>query len=389
MKEFRVVINQNPSMSSGFWGGRSAASVLSYYYKCQSEGRVILGTSLEFRGLGTYREAMKRFIKAGQRLEDQNEVEATDVVFGNRGYVYLPYDPIYPTISSGISASFKIEEIRPSRDFSSEEISKWRLGSTLITRGRELDSGLYVVASQVSISSTSINGRSPVAEVLAVLTDDGRRSRFFDAYTGLTKRRKCAFVLAEHGEWGVVDDVLRSHVVDQSKLAPISVVDYLIKRNRIRESLVHSVFSVLASHADWYLNFEVPIGRDRIDFLVKEGLDPSEPFKLIEVKLGGAEEAIEQLESYVKRVEREVLERRGNSEYFFALWDEERCAPKPLVGVILCGHEDDDAIRHAKERGFGVWTYHFTISKDLSDPSRPVLGMTVSDLDKGRVLLST
>ena len=129
----------------------------------------------------------------------------------------------------------------------------------------------------------------------------------------------------------------------------------------------------------WWVNFEVPIRKGRIDFLVKRSI--ADPWRVIEVKLQDNPDAVEQLHTYIKDIKRDVRDHKEHS-YFWPLWNgRRRC--KILKGVVLCAYPGKDTLKEVKHRhyGYAIWTHEYR-SKDNK------LRLIIRD-EQGKIILGT
>ena len=167
--------------------------------------------------------------------------------------------------------------------------------------------------------------------------------------------RQNAFVHATTNEWKKFDKLAKRKTLDITQVA-----DALIKNNRIHESLVHEMLKMMFAKEGWWVNFEVPILRGRIDFLVKQGFTDRYPWRVIEVKLEDNPKAVDQLHTYIDDIKSEVRKIKDpyDSYYWLLCKGQGKCVK--LKGVVLCADPGTETREEARKYDYDVWTYKYT-----------------------------
>lgn len=377
-KEFRVVLYFSRTGSGEFYGGRLAASPLACYYYQKRKGKVLLGTDFLCYGLGKYHDAIKDHLDSKKVIKDfpiklklkYNE----DTIFSKKGYIYQNEDPIYDSLGKGIYWQFDIEKVGKITEFSNKEIKKYYLPPVLIgIKGRydsndylkefierkkkEKRQGYSIIASNLRMLRNPIKpDNKSISSLIKTYNGDGNEINFYKD-KGQLPTRNNTFIHLKTGR------ELPKKYFSQDELGYKEIASYELENNHINESLVHELLKIhIANEGKWYMNDELSIlgkKKNRIDFLIKKSLKPSDNWTVIELKKGDGLEAVNQLAGYIDSIRREVKKKRKNSTYFDILWNKKKKSVKPIGGVILCAKNQisEETKKEAKKNNFSIWPY--------------------------------
>jgi hypothetical protein len=356
-KEFRLVFYMNATDAIDFWGGRAAASPLAYYFHTQKKKRkILLGGQFQFIGLGEYGEQIKRELEKVQPISLPRElvINGDHIFLSKTAYIYQNNDPLFTQAEHQVYWEATIDKIGR---FTPQEQKNYRLDA--------LQMGFNTYCGEQNkikrdgwqaLVSKLVRFERPVEKDKCqwkVYGGDWEPRNFWDVNGMPSIPRNNAFVHATTDVWRNFDKSAKN-----DKLNIAEVTDEQIQNNHIRESLVHELLKMIFARDGWWVNFEMPTGGGRIDFLVKE--NARDHWKVIEVKLRDNPDAVEQLDVYIKNIKEDVR-KNGDESRFWPLWEgDKRCkAPK---GVVLCAHPGTETDKEVKEGGFDfdVWTYKIT-----------------------------
>ena len=394
LKEFRLVAYMNAPESRGFYGGRSAASPLAYYYHTLKYSKVILGGSIIFKGLGKYYSFIKGHLeKKGflDNLPTKIDCNGEKVIFSDVGYIYQNFDPLFTHIRNGIFWQYTIEKIVREKRLD-EEKKRYLLSSTRIAKEEYINMKEIKKGSWKALVSNFQRLKSPLTferehgKILKIYDGNNYECNFYKNCGTPSLPRNNAFVHLKTGfRWSEFDR--KQEFMSKTKLSPTEIIDDQIKNNHIHESLVHEMLKVLIAEKGWYINFELPVKgkkkKGRIDFLIKKTPNHADPWSVIEVKLGDNPDAVEQLSGYIDSI-RDMV-RDYEHTYYDMLWDGKKV--KEIKGVILCADPaSDETIEKANANNFDVWTYNFVLKQKSKQPR---LGIKIFDAKNRRCILET
>jgi len=374
MMEFRLVFYMNGTDAINFWGGRSAASPLAYYFHLtnpkEKETKVLLGGSFKFQGLGEFhsdiKDKLEELAEASEpiSLPKQLTIKGEHIRISNKAYIYQKIDPLFTQDEHEVFWEATINKIGR---FKSEEQKKYRLGT--VQMGYDTKRGQRVGEKNCewrALISKLVRRERPVPKDNCPwkVYNRGKGEQSFWHSSGMPpKLRNNVFVHATTGKWKKFDKSPERKTLTITKVT--DVIDDQIKNSHIRESLVHELLKKIAARDGWWVNFEVPVRRGRIDFLINQSR--SHHWKVIEVKLRDNPGAVEQLQDYLENIEKEVKKIKNSDDswnsYFGPLWDGKGKCVK-LKGVVLCADPPKETVKEVKEghHDFDVWIYKFTFN---------------------------
>lgn len=380
MKEFRLVFYMNASDAINFWGGRAAASPLAYYFHLnkQPKTKIFLGGPFRFIGLGKYKTLIKDELeKASKPVSLRKPLSIDGISISNKAYIYQNNDPLFTQAENTVYWEATIDKI--GKCFTRKERKKHTQGAVkigLATRtGRDREENNEQWRALISGLARL---KLPVQKdncPWKVYGGNGKPRRFWRDNGMPSIPRNNAFVHLTPRQWKKFDKSAKSNPLRATR-----VTDDQIKNTRIRESLVHELLKMIFAREGWWVNFEVPVRGGRIDFLVKRSA--SDPWTVIEVKLGDNPDAVEQLHTYIEAIRRDVKKHKADS-YFWPLWEGGRRCTKPK-GVVLCAAPGNDTLKEVNDNNydFHVWTYKYTSEHNT-------LGIEVLDAKSKRRIVRT
>jgi len=396
----RPVIYMNGGESRDFWGGRSAASPFAYACDLQRrskgkgrrKGKVFLGGGIVLRGLGKYHDPIKKALeKAGKPLKfgprgypvhcDDGE----SVWISNKVLIYQKDDPLLGTGKGGICWAATIKALGARKCFSDAEWERFRLTACKIAdeecpeRRRwedESNRTFEILVSDVEQLEDPLGRDNSTEFQVFARRGTGRKRGFWDGTGTPAFRRSGAFVHIRARGWAEFDE----RKLKTAKWVGVEKrIDGLIKHNRIRESLLHTMLKVLFAKEGWWVNYEIPVKAGRIDFLVKR--NRHDDWRVIEVKLRDKRDASAQLRSYMSAIRKEVQKssRKERWDTHFELLKRGKRQCKHITGVILCEKGEEEECERNRRREVEVWTYKYC--------QRRFLGVEVRERDGKRKLI--
>jgi hypothetical protein len=364
MNEFRLVLYMNGNDAIDFHGGRAAASPLAFHFhlRKRKQTKVFLGGSFIFQGLGKYWDCIKGQLDDAPKPIKLPKILTTNsgerICVSNKAYIYQNNDPLFTQTEHEVYWQATIDTI--SNSFTRRERSKFTLPAVAIgqhtpwsQKRKNHDEHWRAIVSQLIRLERPVPKQDCAWKVYGA---NGHPKNFWAHNDMPSIPHMNAFVHATANEWKQLDNWSETYTIDITDIS-----EYKILNTRIRESLVHELLKLMFASEGWWVNFEVPTGEGRIDFLVKKTIADKHPWTLIEVKLEDNPNAVTQLHTYIMSIQNEVRKPRMNS-YFWPLWiGKGRC--RAIRGVVLCaapGTETVEEIR-ACRYGYDVWTYHIEI----------------------------
>ncbi|MBC2698707.1 MAG: hypothetical protein HF976_01830 [ANME-2 cluster archaeon] len=384
-KEFRLVMYVNPTESSGFWGGRAAASPLAYYYATKKHSNVVLGGKIFLKGFGKYHQYIKDFFDKNEifNLPKEIDCDGEKIVLSNYGYFYQSNDPLFRRFTeNGIYWRYTINRIGKRNLFDEEEYSNFLLPSTKIGSENEKydpdNSEWNAIISELKLLKNPINSQGSNQTTFKIYNGKNKEINFFRNGKPYIPRNNVFAHLNKKDMWRELDNKLNFESEDVLK--PINVIDSNIKNSRIKESLVHEAIKVLVAEKGWFINSEKKVGDGRVDFIIKKSEKDS--FLIIEVKLFDNPDAVEQLEDYIDAITSNLDENQKNTELFW-FWNNEKNRMNKLEGIILCAYPPTKTIKECRGKKLKIWTYKFS---KVGKSNECLLGITIRDENGNEVL---
>lgn len=381
-KKYRLVLFVNPNAAIDFFGGRTVASPLAFYYFSKKKGKVVWGDSI--KRVGGYTEKGGFGISELREIAEKkgsdeiliSDLEKEGYNVSEFGYIYQPFDPAMDSVC-GVAWEFKIDQFvkgvlkiyekyrLPASQIGVNEDRKcWCNHSDRYTNQEWL-----IILRDIKMLKTRIipeNQRSfgfKVGGNYFFKSDDK-----WDLSCGV---RPTWIHLERSKKWP-------GEYVEESELSCSSIVTQEILNNHIHESLIHEILKVLFVREGWYMNYEMPVTYEEngvekragnIDFLIKQS--ENYPWRVIEVKLADNPNAIEQLKEYmigIKKNVRKIKMMEGVADsHFWLIAGGKKGSIKQIEGIILCPENaKDETEKEAKKENIKVWTYSLDIPKKMT-----------------------